>query len=747
MKPQRVAIASPGVPRAEPVRLPKRAVPRVDIEPSAAVILALSLFSFFLTCFFFLRDGALYWDNGQHFSQFRDNLDSLNRYGQIAWWFPHIQGGWPSYYYSILGFPHGASPLFALVAFACWIAGVVGVSIRSFLPIYVAYFGLLTPLLFLFSVRAFARTFLKSNHAVVYALVLAAFSPGVMLNISDVGFLEPAAYGLFFGAAVLRFLRTPTRRTYWMLGLSLIPLGLSLNFAFLFWDAVAIPIFLIVVLVFAGRRRRAIVAALRWPGAKGWAILCGLFILAALPNLVAYAQGHDELIKPHLGGVSYSFEQILPGNPLTSLAVSLPGFGSKWAPQYRANWALAEKTTGEHIGYIYLGLLCLPLVIVGLIFGRSPIRVQLLAVLLMIFGIVNLAAHSPLFAAILALPTPLRSNNHYSDLLQRSGAFLVLVFAAAFGLDTVLRGTAHVRRTLYRLFAASTALGLLVYAVVHEEDTLLRPTFGFSVLMAFLGAVVLYKLSEASHHRVARVTSLALLALALVDVSTHAFLHVRRVIHRGKGYDRIDERASPTGIGMADLRENAGPDGYYFVSSVLKLRSLIDLNVAGFKLTVPELHLFSAAHPLEDLAREKEQLTSGGFAGYYSIALDPEAAGHPALRPFVEAGAAQPIEGRYEGLSRTYNELRLRVASPRPALLFMADAYFPYWRATVDGRSVPVLRGLRHFKVVPVPAGVSEVHLSFSPPWIPFTLFAAYAALVAAAIHAWRIARRRRQRA
>ena len=76
------------------------------------LVLGLSAFSFFVTCLFFLRDGALYWDNGQHFSQFRDNLHSLNVYGRIAWWFPHVQGGWPSYYYSILGFPHGASPLF-----------------------------------------------------------------------------------------------------------------------------------------------------------------------------------------------------------------------------------------------------------------------------------------------------------------------------------------------------------------------------------------------------------------------------------------------------------------------------------------------------------------------------------------------------------------------------------------------------------------------------------------------------------
>jgi hypothetical protein len=290
VEPARLTVlSSPSVSPARPSPAASASSPR----PTATLIVVLALFSFFVTCFFFLKDGALYWDNGQHFSQFRDNLHSLNVYGEVAWWFPHVQGGWPSYYYSILGFPHGASPVFGLVAAGCWLSGRVGLTIDSYLPIYVVYFGLLAPLLFLFSVRAFVGRFLKDPRAITYALVMAAFSPGVVLNISDIGFLEPAAYGLFLAAALLAYLEAPSRRTYWVLGLTLVALGLSLNFSFLFWNALAIPLFIALIVGLSGRRRRAaFLSALRTPGRSGWLVWAGLFLLGAAPNLVAYAQGH-----------------------------------------------------------------------------------------------------------------------------------------------------------------------------------------------------------------------------------------------------------------------------------------------------------------------------------------------------------------------------------------------------------------------------------------------------------------------
>lgn len=51
--------------------------------------------------------------------------------------------------------------------------------------------------------------------------------------------------------------------------------------------------------------------------------------------------------------------------------------------------------------------------------------------------------------------------------------------------------------------------------------------------------------------------------------------------------------------------------------------------------------------------------------------------------------------------------------------LVLSDAWYPGWRATVDGVDVPVLRANYAFRAVPVPAGEHRVRMEFSPrSWI-----------------------------
>ncbi|HFB52359.1 MAG TPA: hypothetical protein ENJ48_01575, partial [Anaerolineae bacterium] len=47
--------------------------------------------------------------------------------------------------------------------------------------------------------------------------------------------------------------------------------------------------------------------------------------------------------------------------------------------------------------------------------------------------------------------------------------------------------------------------------------------------------------------------------------------------------------------------------------------------------------------------------------------------------------------------------------------LVLSDAWYPGWRATVDGESAPVLRANFAFRAVPVPAGEHRVRMEFSP--------------------------------
>ncbi|MDB4968458.1 MAG: Bacterial rane protein YfhO, partial [Myxococcales bacterium] len=60
-------------------------------------------------------------------------------------------------------------------------------------------------------------------------------------------------------------------------------------------------------------------------------------------------------------------------------------------------------------------------------------------------------------------------------------------------------------------------------------------------------------------------------------------------------------------------------------------------------------------------------------------------------------------------------ELLLRCHASSPSYAVVADAWFPGWRATVDGAAAPILRANLAMRAVPVPAGDPVVELRYRP--------------------------------
>ena len=75
--------------------------------------------------------------------------------------------------------------------------------------------------------------------------------------------------------------------------------------------------------------------------------------------------------------------------------------------------------------------------------------------------------------------------------------------------------------------------------------------------------------------------------------------------------------------------------------------------------------------------------------------------------------SGSPVTGNVEWLEKTSNRLRLRVQSDGPALLVVADNWFPAWKGRVGGEEVPVLRANHSLRAVEVQAGETEVELYF----------------------------------
>ena len=71
--------------------------------------------------------------------------------------------------------------------------------------------------------------------------------------------------------------------------------------------------------------------------------------------------------------------------------------------------------------------------------------------------------------------------------------------------------------------------------------------------------------------------------------------------------------------------------------------------------------------------------------------------------------------GSAEIVSYQPNEVVIRASSDRNSMLFLADSYYPGWRATVDGREEEIVRANFLFRAVRVPAGEHTVRFSFEP--------------------------------
>ncbi|OGF16483.1 MAG: hypothetical protein A2W00_12995 [Candidatus Eisenbacteria bacterium RBG_16_71_46] len=108
-----------------------------------------------------------------------------------------------------------------------------------------------------------------------------------------------------------------------------------------------------------------------------------------------------------------------------------------------------------------------------------------------------------------------------------------------------------------------------------------------------------------------------------------------------------------------------------------------------------------------------------------------------------------PVDGAQAAIeSYDLNRVAVRVTTPGPALLRLADLWYPDWRATVDGREAPVLRADYLLRAVPVPAGEHRVVFEFRSPAVRRGLLLSLAslALVLAAFGVDLVRRRRAAR-
>jgi hypothetical protein len=113
----------------------------------------------------------------------------------------------------------------------------------------------------------------------------------------------------------------------------------------------------------------------------------------------------------------------------------------------------------------------------------------------------------------------------------------------------------------------------------------------------------------------------------------------------------------------------------------------------------------------------------------------------PATGPVVAAGDAGRSEAVIDAFHR--NSIELHVHSSIPALLVVAEAWYPGWRATVNGVPAEVLPANVWMRAVRVPAGESRVRLYYVEPSLALGAAISLGALLVLVAIGWRLRHRK----
>ena len=695
------------------------------------IIIAFSFFGFICFGGGFIFTRSLFHDNFAAFSVIRDQWHSLNHFGEIAWWFPQNQFGSAIYVSTFLGI---SMISFSIFGFFIWLFGVLGIDISTYYLIYVIFFAFFQPFLVTLGVYFLARQIFNDRLVIYFCIIMSSFSPGVMLNISDFGCMDSAAFSLYFFAAVIYLVRKPGNFSFIVLCFTTSLLFLSFNFSFLFWNVVAIPTFLVVSLLLSKNNFNSIKHSLLSFPYYYWLIFVSVLVITFMPTIIAYFQIGD-LVRSKTGQTTYNFTHIQSGNPLEMLTVSLPGFAFEWTKEGHPLiylWQLIPHNLDVqefvHLSINYMGMLCLPLAIIGLIYGQT-IKRHLFYFLTIIFGIACLSSYSPIMSIFIILFKPLQSNNHFSDLIFRAGGYLVVLFASAEGLGVILEGNKRALKLLITVFIVLSLVYIVIHIAVLKDVVMGSNYFGLMVFLVMFYVILLIWLKDCKSNLEYRPIIISLLLLMFLDISTYTYLHVRSLVFNQKAAyisENINETVPDNSLGTINF--NSHP--HINANTMIMHNQFLNMKKLSFDFNILEkFKLFNSAHFNNDISDELKNITDNGFENYKSISLSSKdiLESHQ-FSKFHNQNylSGSSVKGSINLIYQTYNRFEINVFSDQDALLFIRDGYSPYWKASVNGKKVEIARALYNFKAIPVFKGNSEIILKFSPPLVRESLALAF---------------------
>lgn len=519
------------------------------------------------------------WSAGYYFAY------SLRHWGEIAWWDPTAQNGWPSYFLTLSGWFNYLGPVHALSwGIDLLICRPLGISINGFLEfqktLYVT--GLCLLAIAMLGRELIRNPWLRALPIIIFVLGQFPFQGFLASSL-----LESLPPPLFFLWGVFHFLKHGTVPALLRLVFVTALLAGSIAYSTLqsafYWVGVPLVALLILrprLILDVGRAVRA--AWGDWPTrlallTGGAAIIAGFaaFLLTVTPHLGNYTRATGQPGFDYTSGATATWNEHTTGTqeiviytaegrkviqaPATPWVIrTWPGWVGllAWAPFADIHdKVLTFDLVGATVDHRYVGLITLPGLILGLLFAARDRRLAaLIFAFIVCYVVIPYTVNHLLFRNLIESSFIFQNIRTLANTMPREGPSLFLALVAAMGIDQALlaarrggrRWTADRLLALGGMLIAGGGFGVVLLLVAAGKAPAIRHSLSHIGIYGALYCLLLAGLLLAPRRAALRRGGLALLlGLALADLSLSAsdyWLRGRVWMNVTKESDRLPPR-------------------------------------------------------------------------------------------------------------------------------------------------------------------------------------------------------------
>ncbi|GEM_PF-1812549 len=144
------------------------------------------------------------------------------------------------------------------------------------------------------------------------------------------------------------------------------------------------------------------------------------------------------------------------------------------------------------------------------------------------------------------------------------------------------------------------------------------------------------------------------------------------------------------------------------------------VNVYRLRESLPRAYCVYTSHVVSGSDEAKQYILSDSFRADEEVILEEKP---PVTLPDLKGSSKTEIVRDGD------NEVKLKVTTDEPAILFMSDTWFPGWKVSVDGKEGRIMRANCAFRAVAVDKGSHEVTFSYSPGSFTIGLIVSFVSL------------------